>query len=414
MPFDYDYGVTEHRAESDNTDGHTDSNSARGEAVKPWLILRGLIISGFLLALPGGLLPLWGYHIRLEFGTAANYFAFLGLGLAGGAWLGMRVSDKYPPEKLLAGGCFTGALALLMIALGAPPASFWYQSLGFFVMGAAAGAINTAIFESLAPSWESNPAGIALAGGIFFGAGSVTGAWLLSRCLGSVSAPRFIAITALIPGAAGWLFSRIPLPRHSRAWLPMSEAVKDLRSVMAIMFALLLFFQFASEWSIAGWLPVFLIDRLGMSPETAVLLLALYWLALTGGRVVTARVLNSVRHGNLLAVSAFCALFGCIALLAANSIMGVILGILLIGSGFSAIYPLAAERIATRFTYYHPGYFNGIFTFAMLGGIFAPFMVGHLANGAGLWMVPFAAMVGSCAVFALVLLIWLGRKVSGS
>jgi len=27
--------------------------------------------------------------------------------------------------------------------------------------------------------------------------------------------------------------------------------------------------------------------------------------------------------------------------------------------------------------------------------------------------VPLAAMAGSCAVFALVLLIWLGRKVSG-
>jgi hypothetical protein len=94
--------------------------------------------------------------------------------------------------------------------------------------------------------------------------------------------------------------------------------------------------------------------------------------------------------------------------------MGVVVAILLIGAGFSAIYPLAAERIATRFSYYHPGYFHGIFTFAMLGGIFAPFLVGHMASVAGLRVIPLAAMVGSCAVFALVLLIWLGRKVSGS
>ena len=46
--------------------------------------------------------------------------------------------------------------------------------------------------------------------------------------------------------------------------------MRDLRSVLAIIFALLLFFQFANEWSIAGWLPVFLIDRLGLSPATAV------------------------------------------------------------------------------------------------------------------------------------------------
>ena len=47
-------------------------------------------------------------------------------------------------------------------------------------------------------------------------------------------------------------------------------------------------------------------------------------------------------------------------------------GLLLTGAGFSAIYPLAAERIAGRFSYYHPGYFNGIFTFALMGGVLAP------------------------------------------
>jgi fucose permease len=382
--------------------------------VRSWRLLCGLVISGFLLALPGGLLPLWGYHLRQDFGTAANFFAFLGTGMVCGSGLGIRLSQRYPLKHLLAGGCFGGALALLLLAAGAPPARFPYQALALFITGASAGIINSAIFESLAPVWEADPARIALTGGMFFGVGSICAAWLMSQCLDSVSAPRLIAISAVVPGVAGVLFGRIPLPRHSRMWLPMSEAVKDLRTLMAILFALLLFFQFASEWSIAGWLPVFLIDRLGLSPETAVLLLALYWFALTAGRVVTARLLSVIRHSRLLGASAFCALFGCIALLAAGTTMGVVVAILLIGAGFSAIYPLAAERIATRFSYYHPGYFHGIFTFAMLGGIFAPFLVGHMASVAGLRVIPLAAMVGSCAVFALVLLIWLGRKVSGS
>jgi hypothetical protein len=381
--------------------------------VQPGRVLFGLVISGFLLALPGGLLPLWGYHIHPDFGTAASFFAFLGTGMVAGAALGMRLSWKYALERLLAGGCFGGVLALLLLSLASPPAGFWYQALALFVTGASAGAVNTAIFESLAPAWEADPARIALTGGVFLGVGSIGAAWLMSQCLDSVSAPRLIAISALIPGAAGVLFSRVPLPRHSRTWLPMGEPMKDLRSVLAILFALLLFFQFASEWSIAGWLPVFLIDRLGLSPESAVLLLALYWFALTAGRVVAARLLSVVRHSRLLAVSAFCALFGCVALLAAATTLGVVVGILLIGSGFSAIYPLAAERIASRYSYYHPGYFNGIFTFALLGGIFAPFIVGHLAAFGGLRVLPLLAMGSSCAVFGLVLLIWLGRKVSG-
>jgi predicted MFS family arabinose efflux permease len=406
-----DGGVIPGEDEAGTSPQHPESSPT---TLPPWRILCGLMISGFLLALPGGLLPLWGYHIRPDFGTAANFFAFLGTGLVCGSGLGIRLSQKYRLNRLLAGGCFGGALALLLLAAGAPPARLWFQALSLFLTGASAGIINTAILESLAPAWEADPARIALTGGMFFGAGSVCAAWLMSQCLDSASAPRLIAASAMAPGIAGVLLGRLPLQRHSRMWLPMSEAVKDLRTVMAILFALLLFFQFASEWSIAGWLPVFLIDRLGLSPERAVLLLALYWFALMAGRVVTARLLSAVRHSRLLGASAFCALFGCIALLAAGTTMGVVVAILLIGAGFSAIYPLAAERIATRFSYYHPGYFNGIFTFAMLGGIFAPFLVGYMASWAGLRVVPLAAMVGSCAVFALVLLIWLGRKVSGS
>ena len=88
-------------------------------------------------------------------------------------------------------------------------------------------------------------------------------------------------------------------------------------------------------------------------------------------------------------------------------------GLLLTGAGFSAIYPLVAERIASRFSYYHPGYFNGIFTFALMGGFLRHSRLGHLAERVGLKVIPLAAMMGSCAVFALVLLIWLGHKVSG-
>ena len=92
--------------------------------------------------------------------------------------------------------------------------------------------------------------------------------------------------------------------------------------MIAIVFALLLFFQFGSEWAIAGWLPVFLIDRLGISPSFAVGLLAFYWLALTLGRVGVTRLLPLVPHPRLLAGSAFCALFGCVVLYAGANRFG--------------------------------------------------------------------------------------------
>ena len=385
---------------------------AQGVA-KPWQILRGLVVSGFLLALPGGLLPLWGYHIHPDFGTAGNYFLVLGAGLIGGGMLALRLARTVPLERLLAAGYFLAAVSMLLLSVATPPAQIWYQMAALLVTGASAGIMNTAVLEAMTPCYESDPATIALTGGIFFGAGSVLAAFLLAQSFGDNGATRLLAAAALIPAAGGVSLARLRIERREVTEISLAQSMHDLRSPLAIIFSLLLFFQFANEWSLAGWLPVFLIDRMGLSPSTAVTLLGFYWLALMVGRIVVSKLLRVVRHGRLMASSAFCALFGCMALLAAGSRFGIVAGLVLTGVGFSAIYPLVAERIANRFSYYHPGYFNGIFTFALMGGVLTPFVLGHLAEGAGLKVIPLAAMMGSCAVFALVLLIWLGHKVSG-
>ena len=380
------------------------------------------MVSGFLLALPGGLLPLWGFDIQPDFGTAGNFFLVLGLGVIGGGALAQRLRPHTTIERLLAGAYFAAALALLLLAVAAPPAQTWYQFIALFVSGAAAGIMNAAVLEGVTACYESNPATVTLTGGIFFGGGSVLAAVLLAQSFGESGAARLLAVTAVIPAMGGIFAGHLHMGNGTGnggtgtgglRQVSLTKSMEDLRSPLAILFALLLFFQFGNEWSIAGWLPILLIDRLGLSPATAVALLALYWGALMVGRIIAAKLLRVVRHGRLLAVSAFCAFFGCTALLAAGSRFGVVVGLLLTGAGFSVIYPLVAERIASRFSYYHPGYFNGIFTFALTGGILAPFALGHIAAETSLKAIPVAVMLGSCAVFGLVMLIWLGHRVSG-
>ena len=94
--------------------------------------------------------------------------------------------------------------------------------------------------------------------------------------------------------------------------LRCKQALADFRSPGAVLFALLLFFQFGNEWSIAGWLPLFLIRRVGLSPKAALLILALYWLFLMIGRMGAVAILPRVRHGRLLLGSVLAALFGCL------------------------------------------------------------------------------------------------------
>jgi len=72
-----------------------------------------------------------------------------------------------------------------------------------------------------------------------------------------------------------------------------------------------------------------------------------------------------------------------------------------------------AEAIGRRFPYYHPGFFNGIFSLALLGGLLAPASLGYAASALGVGVVVGIPLVGTCLVMVLLLLIWLESKVTG-
>ena len=186
---------------------------------------------------------------------------------------------------------------------------------------------------------------------------------------------------ALVPGFFAGIFARRSFPTPPRGAHPtMRQALRDFRSPGAVLFALLLFFQFGNEWSIAGWLPIFLMRRVGLSSSGALMVLALYWVFLIGGRLVAVAILPRVRHGRLLMGSMLAAIFGCLMLVFTDNAFGASMGACFVGAGFASIYPLVAEAIGRRFPYYHPGFFNGIFSFALVGGLVAPATLGYAAS----------------------------------
>ena len=87
-------------------------------------------------------------------------------------------------------------------------------------------------------------------------------------------------------------------------------------------------------------------------------------------------------------------MFGCIILAFTDNLFGAGTAILFRRRGFASIYPLVAETIGRRFPYYHPGFFNGIFSFALMGGMFAPATLGYCARayGASAWWLAFRCL----------------------
>ena len=379
-------------------------------------MLAGFLLSGFLLALLGAILPAWGYHRDPpEFAVVGNYFLSLAMGIIAATWAAGPLRARRGLSFLLVSGCVLSCAALLFLAaIPLPPAgSNWMRAGGLFALGIGAGLLNVALFHGILPRFQRDPAGTVVIGGAWYGIGCLAATLLVAGTFYAYTVPSILILMAVVPGLFTGVYARgrmAPTPPASR---PLREVMADFRSPGAVLFALLLFVQFANEWSIAGWLPIFLIRRVGLSQAGALEILALYWVFLLIGRLVAIAVLPRVRHTRLLMGSVLAAIFGCLILFSTNNAFGAGTGALFVGAGFASIYPLVAEAIGRRFPYYHPGVFNGIFTFAQVGGLIAPATLGYAAAVWGVGVVLGIPLIGTFMVMLLLILIWLESKVTG-
>jgi FHS family glucose/mannose:H+ symporter-like MFS transporter len=377
--------------------------------------LAGFFVSGLLLSFLGAILPSWRHHLYSDYITISWYFFGLIAGMLGSVWVSPPLLEKKGVGWTLAFACGTASVSLVYLAFVSPPFSPWWRVAGLLLIGFAAGVLHTAIFQAISPMYRHDPAATINLAGILFGLGCLTVALLVSGTFYAYSAPAIQTWIAVIPALFGWLYVRAkfesrPVPHH-----PSPKAIlSELRSPGAVLFSLLLFFQFGNEWAVAGWLPIFLIQRLGISPATSLLMLALYWLALLVGRVASQWVLPRVSHTKLLVWSVLGSMFGCIVLLATDNRFGATIGVLLLGGSFAPIYPLVVEKIGHRFPHFHPGFYNGIFSFAMAGGLLAPCALGCFASVWGVRVVMELPLAGSAVVFLLLILISLEARLSAA
>ena len=394
-----------------NIAGNTSATRAPGGGSA----LAGFLVSGFLLALLGAILPAWGYHRDPpDFIAVGNYFLSLAIGIVAAARFARPIMLRRGLSFLLVFACGLSCIALLYLAIVSPPLSEWWRVAGFFVLGAGAGLLNLALFHTISLSFQADAAGTVNKGGILYGLGCLAATLLVAGTFYAYTVRTILIFMALVPGFFAVTYARKSWPAPVQGThTTLRQALQDFRSPGAVLFALLLFFQFGNEWSLAGWLPIFLIRRVGLSPSGSLTILALYWLFLITGRLVAAAILPRVRHGRLLMGSMLSAILGCLALVFTKGAFGAAMGACFVGAGFASIYPLVAEAIGRRFPYYHPAFFNGIFSFALVGGLLAPATLGYAASKWGVGVVMGIPLIGSFLVMALLLLIWLEAKVTG-
>jgi fucose permease len=371
------------------------------------------LLLGVLTAAPGTFFAGWGYHLQPPFARIAlhltSYAAGLLLSLQVAGFLFRRVSAR----NTMIGSAVAAMSGLLILSADAAMSPEWQQNIGFAAMGAGSGGLLAACFRLLQPIYEESAAATVNIAGGFLGIGCLCPAVIGWICYSLGEFRLALIVEAGMAAATGWLFFRSPATQEPPPPnMGFREVFSELWSPMHVLFAALLFFQTAAEFSVAQWTALHLTLRSGMSPGVAMQYLAWYFFLLWVGRYVTQILMEKIPHRRLLLASAGLAWFGLTILGVTANETGATLGLALTAAGYSAVYPLMVEKIGDRFANYHASLFHGIFGLAMMGGFLAPAMGGWLAHEFGVVLAMRVPLVASFLVFFLLVLLWLEAKIS--
>ena len=341
--------------------------------------MAGLLLLGMLMALPGALHPVWFLSLSINTVGASHAFSSMGLGVLFGMALWRRAGSRfgvrgaYTTSGLLA---TAGLLLLSMVnASGALPGSL-------FIVGLAVGVLATGVAWLISGALPATSARSVLhLAGVSFGAGAF-GVCLLVWAVGDVvSWAMLVRVLAVGPLLLTTLALRAKVFRYlPLAVSPWTQPTSHVPYPMAVLLGLALAALSMVQWTMGGWLAVYVLRQFGATLQAGLLILALFWVAFTVGQVVARRFSAIEERLRILFWCTAIGAAGCVFLLKTVDLSGAVMGAVLSGGSLGFLQPVALGIVARRVLTPHPQLLSGLMALLLASGFLGAGAVGRLAE----------------------------------
>ncbi len=361
----------------------SDRAAASGVARLQFSAWSGMFVFGIVMAILGAILPSLFERIGFGAGAAGNLFLTMNFAMLVATLFFGPVVDRFGFKAILAVSAALVAAAFLVLSR----ASTYGAVLGAaVVLGLGGGALNGGTNALTSDLHEGEKRGAALnVLGIFFGFGALFVPFLIGTLKEVLGVARILALAtflSLVPFVV-YVILKFPRAKHAQGF-PIKEAAGLARNPLLWLTGFILFFESANEFMVGGWISTHLEKTFGTSAGTAALVLAGYWAAIMAGRLVSSRLVRTVRNETLILGSAVLALAAALLMALAPSGVAAAAGAVLIGGGFAAIYPTTLAIVGASFAAFTGTAFSVVIAMGLVGGMLAPWLAGRIAEASSL------------------------------
>jgi MFS family permease len=329
-----------------------------------WAACLGMLLFGMVMLSLGTINTFLTNKLVLDELTIGSLAALLPLGILAGSLIFGPVVDRYGYKYLL---IICSILIIIGIETIAFTEIFAIIQTAFFLIGFGGGAINGATNALVSDiSTESKGAKLSLLG-VFFGVGAMGMPAILgflSKYYSYENVIAVIGIGILFPVVFFFIIT-FPEPKQKQG-LPIKKSVGLIKNTTLLLIGFVLFFESAIEGITNNWITTFLESEIKLSSENALYALSFLVLSLTIGRLILGGLLKKVRS--------FIVLFGClgfvfagtIILMTGHTLSSSILGLILLGIGFAAGFPVILGYVGEMYSDLSGTAFSFVFVIALM------------------------------------------------
>jgi len=368
------------------------------------------MLLGMLAAVPGALLPIWSVHLALGTGRTGEALLAFAVGSTAGLIAVSRLTTRALTQNVcatVAGVVASSSLVALSSVYSPEQLLMPLAGLGLSV-GALLAAESGPLFEAVVAA----PASRTLAW-VSFGTGATLVCLFLWASAGVAVLPSTMLLLAAAPllfAAYAWNASGKRLAAVCDTGTPVDW--KGLATPLGILFGLSIVLHAAAHGTIVYWIAIYMTRRFGLSIGVGLIILTLYWLSLTIGSAMAARIPALETRLRWLVWAVLGCVVSCAFLLETADVSGAVVGVIVLGAALGIIQLLTAGWISRRLEWRHPALFRVLVAGYLITAMAAASLMSRLVSGFGVQAVVWAILAITLALFVLLAVLVVETKLA--
>ena len=365
----------------------------------------GMLLFGIVMISLGSILPEVIEKFHLSKARTGYLLTLLPAGILTGSLFFGPLVDWLSYKKILIAGSILTMLGLEGIVFSDMIELF---HISVFCIGLGGGILNgvtNALVSEI--SEEDHSANLSLLG-VFFGIGALGTPFILGLLKGIYSFETILGLMGaiIVFPILFFAFTRFPKSAETRG-IPVKEGLRMVKDPMLLLFGAILFFQSGIEGLTNNWTTTYLETIKEISASNALFILTSFVCALTGTRILLGKLLRSFNPLKIMMVGFGIALLGSLIMLFGDTFHSSIIGMIAIGSGLAAGFPVIMGYVGQTYTHLSATAFSIVMTIALIGNVIANYMMGLISQHYGLGALPYVVM-GS--VLSILVLLYIAKR----